>query len=425
MNQEQRKQAERLLEWLHSQRKADGWTVDWINTVAWKELMYLVNEPSSTSQLSHGQTMTLVGEMVKQGDSSLDCFEALRKEREEEWHSDQAENSRIWTFLLPLQVELETGFSGEFGLRVLGQDFQVISSSRALELTNEKALASLEDLDYLFRKTGFEHDALPSCFIQTSGRGLTSELAWETVRVEFDTLRGVFELTHNLYGWRNQWIKSGRSDARRKFAHPLWIACYSDGLEPEIGPFSVDESISQKQPELSMVALKTIEANAAVIREKATKGSIYDLIGACLRLYANAMDAKANRFALLGFWQLAEAIACYDKESGKAADVANRLAWHDRGGVFKASGYRASLKGIAEKRHRFVHEGVDLVDDDDINILKLACETALTSLINLSDRLPTMSHLRKLYQLQSLSNRDLDAIQDIAAFVRTQRSSPD
>lgn len=62
------------------------------------------------------------------------------------------------------------------------------------------------------------------------------------------------------------------------------------------------------------------------------------------------------------------------------------------------SGYRYCLEAIGRKRNDVVHRGIHRVKDDDINILKLACEIALQWLVDMYEKMPTQDCLSRYYR---------------------------
>ena len=62
------------------------------------------------------------------------------------------------------------------------------------------------------------------------------------------------------------------------------------------------------------------------------------------------------------------------------------------------------------KRNDIVHRGIHDVENDDINIIKLACEAALDWLFRTHKSLPTISHIEHYYRFRELSGTEISAM---------------
>jgi len=133
------------------------------------------------------------------------------------------------------------------------------------------------------------------------------------------------------------------------------------------------------------------------------------------------MDARFQHLCLLGFWQLAEAITHSETVGGNTDKVVARLAWHGIGIGLKASGYRETLAVLGKKRNDIVHRGIHDVQDDDINILKFACEVAIEWLIRIQKTLPSTAHIEHYYRLRDMNNTDLEAVRDCVAYLKKDK----
>lgn len=185
--------------------------------------------------------------------------------------------------------------------------------------------------------------------------------------------------------------------------------------------FITDEDSEAKAFELSKSRLIGLQKNASVLGKKPKEQSTLSLIANCLRLYSQAMDARFTHLSFLGFWQLGEAITNAKTVGGKTQKVVDRLAWHGSRIGLKGSGYTETLRVLGDKRNDIVHRGIHDVENDDINIIKLACEAALEWLFRTHKSLPTISHIDHYYRFRELRGAEINAMNASIAYLKKRR----
>jgi hypothetical protein len=82
-----------------------------------------------------------------------------------------------------------------------------------------------------------------------------------------------------------------------------------------------------------------------------------------------------------------------------------------------------TLEVLSEKRNNLVHRGIDNIDQDDINILKIVCETALKWIIEEHNNLKTKLHLNEFYRLRTSSEKEIEAISDCIKYINNKKEN--
>lgn len=418
----QRQSAQDLISWLLAQRGESGWPASRINLVAFRELISM----SLDSKIEEGAIMKTLGVMATENKSSVYDFEQIHHSLNFPLSPQQGISDQIWTFFLPLQVGLGADVKLPYHLRILGQKFSIVRKGLLLRQFEPSARKEFSNPKVVYLETGCDYQQLPNTFLKVCATAPTWEEAWRISIPAFDTLRGLIEITFNLFTFKSQFIRWGRRKPRSYLPHPKWMVGHRKGDPLVWIPFLVDEHSSEEttnKDSLSAEVLHKIKFNCRHFKNPVDRGNIISLVADCMRLYAQALDSRTNALTLLGLWQLAEAITNSEKHGGKTDVVVNRLAWHSIRSTLKGSGYRATLVKLGKKRNDIVHRGIsDDIDDEDIDILKLACEHALLWLISFKSDLPTINHLEKYYLLRETNNVDLKALSDVVRIIRQERS---
>lgn len=133
------------------------------------------------------------------------------------------------------------------------------------------------------------------------------------------------------------------------------------------------------------------------------------------------MDGYYYYNQFLGLWNIAEAICLSEEFGGESKKVAKRLAWFGKNIGLVSSGYTNILDSLSNKRNNLVHKGISDIDDDDINHLKFAIDTALLWLYKSLSKLKTISHLSHYYRLRDLNKSDLTAINETISIINKLR----
>lgn len=418
----QRHSAQDLISWLLAQRGESGWPASRINLVAFRELISM----SRDSKIDEGAIMKTLGVMATENKSSIDDFEQIHHSLNFPLSPQQGISDQMWTFFLPVQVDLDTDAKTPYHLQILGQKFSIVRRDLLLRQIEPSARKEFSNPEVVYLETGCDYQQLPNTFLKARAIAPIWEEAWRTIVPAFDTLRGLIEITFNLFRFKSQYIKWGRRKPRAYLPHPKWMVGYLKGNPLVWIPFLVDEHSTEEitnNDSLSAEALHKIKTNSQHFKNPVSRGNTISLVADCMRLYAQALDSRANALTLLGLWQLAEAITNSEGHGGKTDVVVNRLAWHSPRNGLKGSGYRATLIKLGKKRNDIVHRGIsDDIDDADINLLKLACEHALLWLLSAKGNLPTINHLEKYYRLRETNNVELEVLSDVVRIIRQERS---
>jgi len=133
------------------------------------------------------------------------------------------------------------------------------------------------------------------------------------------------------------------------------------------------------------------------------------------------MDARFPHLSFLGFWQLAEAVTNAETFGGKTEKVVARLAWHGPRLGFKGSGYEGILKRLSTKRNSIVHRGIHDIENDDINVIKIACEAAVNWLFQIHKSLPTVQHIEQYYRFRQSTRPEINSMYDSISYIRKGR----
>lgn len=413
--QEKRANAQELIDWLLSMRTETGaWRNEWITTVAFAELGYSSSQPS----LSKMRIMQVLNEMSKTDQKTVEDFEVtLARIRKTGAISDN-EKINDWHFFIPIKVTLNPDINQRLRIRILNRIFSFVRLSSVKRQLDHQSKVALSDPRVIRRNVGVEIERTPDVFLSVSSQGSNPYSAWDKVAPAFDVLRGIIELTLGIYKGRMMW---GGQSARRKIPHPLWMIAYKKETKLEWITFLTEDDKTARLFDLTNERLTRIKENARTLTRESNPKSTMSLIADCLRLYSQAMDASFNYLSFLGFWQLAEAITRSEGYGGKTDKVVSRIAWHGAKFGLKGSGYRDTLLALGNKRNDIVHRGIHNVEDNDINILKAACEIALDWLFVIRKSLPTTAHIEQYYSLREKSDTDYRAIRDSLAYVKKHR----
>jgi len=309
-----RANAQKLIDWLLSVRKDNGWSVDWVNMVAFAELGSSSSHPGMTDSL----IMRVLGEMKQNSNTTVDEFETIFNQR---LKTDAiAANKQVgcWQFFIPIEVIPSADLAQRNRIRILGREFTFLSFATVERKLDKQSRIALRDTYFITYRTGINVKHLPTVFLSVSTQASSLNLGWRDITPAFDALRGLIELSLDFYGWR---ITSSEKSARRKLPHPLWMIALKKGTPLELINFITDEDedTATKPFKLNSTQLAGIKKNAKILRREPTPQSTLSLLADCLRLYSQAMDARFKHFCFLGFWQLAEAIT--HSETGGCAIV--------------------------------------------------------------------------------------------------------
>ncbi|NPA72215.1 MAG: hypothetical protein GXO35_05225 [Gammaproteobacteria bacterium] len=398
-----RQNAQRLIHFLLSEHSGTGWSIDWKNVAAWGELAY-----SAQPVLSRGIVLRVLTRMVEEKVDSVEAFERIYEDIQQSKASIPNER---WRYLLPLEIRVpKSDLPVRF--RIFEHDFYLIAASsfkRYLKPQNLRALPLV-----LSRRCSFQKEISRYTFFTALVDAPDWRAGWQRVAPAFDAFRGMLNLSLSFYQLRLTFNTPRPWGIR----HPCWGMMISRHTEEPFF-FIGERGESSKIIELSEEVVKALKRNLYLLKNRPPKGSTLELIADSLRLYSQAMDTSLPHWRLLGFWQLAESITVAEDVGGDTAKVAHRLSWLGSKIGLEASGYRYTLLALGQKRNQIVHRGIGDVDEEDINILKLACEAGIHWLFSVVKDLPTVQHIRQFYRFKDMGKKQREVIGETLRFINS------
>jgi hypothetical protein len=391
-----RRSAQEIVSWLIERKTGGGWPVDWPTNIAFRELISSANYPD----LQENLIMTILNEMINDDDPSIKNFETKfqLKQKEKAISSEQSKTS--WSFFIPLRLTLDDDVKLPFRITILGRKYQLRNADDIRRGLNKEDKKRLDDGRHYPLLEGLEPAPLPDYFLTASDVAASWGDAWDKLIPSFDAFRGFVEIILGFREWR---LISSRKGSRSKIPHPMWMAVKSEKNPLQTIRFAVDDDRTKIVFNLTSDHLSAIKKESSFLAGAQEQKSTSFLISDCLRLYTEAVDARFTKHSFLAFWQLAEAITRSETFGGSSKKVAARLAWHGNSEGFVGSGYSESLRVLSDKRNQLVHHGIDLIHNEDVNLIKLACEFALIWLIRERKEISTLLMLDKFYQAKELS----------------------
>ncbi len=401
----QRTEAQEAITRLLGAMKGRGWSADLSNTID----LVLLSE-GSREYISQREVMETLRAMKDKGvgtlDEFVDTYHALKVSK--------ANPVATWRFCIPLTIKLGTNVRFPRMTRILGETFYFgrwrhvqrrIGRKRILDALRASGEHNIPKLDRLCAS------------IRSEGEDCLT--AWQEIDAAFDAFRGILELA---YGF-GRWQVGSSASCRGMFPSPIWFVAHSEDHQTEVGRFITEQPESGPRQVIDSAGVKRFRTIAALHAAKPKPGTLVGLLADCLRLYVQAMDTPHRNNCLLGFWQLAETITLSDLHGGKTDTVCKRLASTPQLWRVTPSGLQTVLTIIANKRNDIVHRGLrGKVTDDHVNILKLACESALSWLSSITGKLPTIQHLENLYRYRDVNEASLASLVGTLAYIRQQRN---
>ena len=385
------------------------------STIAFAEMV----KTSKKHSLDEFMASFILQDMSRSGKKSIGDFELLYEQKYKQNRSLAQNDGGDWKFFIPIEISLASDITRPPRLKLLGKKFSIVTWKTVERQVDKETRRNLRDPVLLSEMTSINIARLSSAYLTVRGKGVSGYSAWREIEPAFEALRGLIEFYLN--GFQTTITFIGVRRPLRKIPHPLWMLAYKKGNSPESFRFVIDSESGTESFQLTRSILDKLQRNSQFLRNVPKPNSTLELISDCLRLYAQAMDARFEYQCFLGLWQLAEAITRSETIGGKTDDVVKRLAWHGQTGKFAGSGYTESLKAFGKMRNDIVHKGIHDVEENDMNILKYVCELALLWLINVRKSLPTIAHLEQFYQLRTLSDADLKTRSATVTYVRKQR----
>jgi hypothetical protein len=262
----------------------------------------------------------------------------------------------------------------------------------------------------------------PPLFIVYSADGENHLQAFENAAPAFDAFRGFMEFLFS----RGSGRIGGGLTPRARFPHATWtIPSASDGELARIDFEVIRNERGLPNPYVIRADhLEHLRKEAEILKTTPPKASTKSLIADCLRLFAQALEGQQRHGTFLGLWQMLETIALPENDSrGDTGRVCRRIEWQAAEVGLPGSGIHNILLRFATIRNDSVHRGIHEANDFDINLIKYVAEWALSWLFREAEALPTRRHLSAFYRLREVGKTELAAIEQTAAFIRSQRSA--
>jgi len=398
-----RQNAQQLINFLLSEHSGSGLPIEWKTMAALEELSYSAQAP-----LSHRVILRILNKMVEDGLNNVEDFEQIYKKLQH--GTKRKADIKRWRYLLPLELEIPKD-KLPVRLQIFGKRYYLISSSSFKRYLKPKSLQSLSFA--LSSNCSFQKKIDRYVYFSALADAPNWNFGWkQSVSSAFDAFRGMLNLTLSFYQWRLTFnaVKSWGIKA------PCWgVALTQDEDVPFF--FLGERGCTSKFVEISEKTIEALKKNLFLLNKYPQQGSTLELIADALRLYAQAMDTSLPDWRFLGFWQLAEAITISEDVGGDTTKVAHRLSWLGPRIGLEASGYRYTLVALGKQRNQFVHKGIGKVEEEDINILKLACEAGIHWLFSVVKDLPTIQHIKQFYRLKDINQKERQSIKQVLEFI--------
>lgn len=382
------------------------------------ELDFRTLQAWCTRSLTGHDAMLVLSELIDKGSGEVDDFEnvyvALQKSAKLE-----SMRSKPWRFILPLTVETPKKLALPFRLRVLGKAITISDWSSATRALGKKRIDRA-----LFRLRNCPDDARPSICMCLTGTGPDRGLAWASLCPCFDVFRGSLELA---IGYGRKFLQWPEGPLRR-IGHPPWMLAWNRDeqvLEGDDFQVTREELSPTRKYKLTDNVLRTVRDNIRrFIRNPERDTDVATLVIDATRLYIQALDASLYHQCFLGLWQCAESLTLGAEDKANGKRVCSRLATFAQRWKVDSVGVVDVLKALYRKRNDVVHRGMyDQVSIEDVNFLKVFCESALVWIMQKASRLRDRKELDRLFQFQGLNTAEFTSLERAVTFARKERNT--
>jgi hypothetical protein len=394
--------AQEIIDYLFPQIKGNGITVSFLNTIAFKELSAITKDNISTSSILH-----VLAKMKKSNKKGTLDFEELYNEE----YVKRELTKNKWEFFLP--TEIMKGKYKSKSFQICNKKFN-ISSYQSLQ-----KYLGMEPMNRNIKSLCSDSLVITKVFFVVRERGINLEDAWNKISPAFELLRGIFQFVTSM----SKCSYNSGNIPLTSYQHPQWMLIKRPNNEIEGRKFFVDSCHFKKEIELNKNQYIFFNDILRLFKNKPDEKSTLSVLANSLRLYSQALDAKYRYNCFLSLWQALEAISVSEFVGGSTEKIKKRIIWHTEKYKLVGTGLKETLEVLSDKRNNLVHRGIDNIDQDDINILKIVCETALKWIIEEHNNLKTKLHLNEFYRLRTSSEKEIEAISDCIKYINKKKEN--
>ena len=330
------------------------------------------------------------------------------------WRAAKAPSPQPWQIVLPLAQPSKVPLALPREVTVLGHRFKmqsVMNLKRPIrdKISDRRALARIV--------TSARDYEPPAAVVTTSIIAADADDAWAKVEVPFQLLRSTAD-----FCLARGWGFSSHQKPRSKWPHPIWLIAFDGTGTPEGRHFEVEAIDGRLIDELRPGACNSIQRILRLFRAPPVGTDIRTLLADALRLHSDALDARFDHWAFLGFWQVLERISLVEDKGGATQDVARRISWLVGRLGLPGSGFEHTLLALGKKRNDLAHAGrVQAIGQRDVNVIKTLAEYAILNVLRNRDKLKTTTNLRAAYEHRQMNETKLDAVTAGVRIVRARR----
>lgn len=407
-NAKRRKEAEVLLSTLMGTRGVNGWPLSFQQILNRRCLISLLADRSTTE----GQVMSALQTWTPDSAPTLAGFECyLRKFKKTLIATKSLEPN--WRVFLPAFFSPNYSSAGQSAFTILGTKFR-FRTWRSVK--REFVKESIED-KVAESVTPIVPD-FPRLCLECSVQGNNLDDVWDGIEEQVDLLRGIMDLA----SYKGRLVYNEPPHPTSSFPQPPWILAIRHDQYADAGRFHNPTPSGPEDHAMPDGAFRTFLLSTKPFCHQVPANSSLSLAAKCLRLYMEAHSHGLRHQCLLNYWQMAETLVLSSNFGGKTQRIASRLSWF--GGLWKAEARQLPevLNRIADKRNEIVHSGTNgEADSDDLNILRMLCETAVAWIVDHRHQLPTLGHLEQFFRLRTEADSGLEEIRRSVGFIMSVR----
>jgi len=367
-----------------------------------------ISSPKDTPLNKH-VTSKVLTEMKASSKSTFSEFSELYIKFKNEINR-KSQKEEKFTFYIPIDAEFEKDLSYPISITILENKFQLVN--RIPYAT--KLYSNLPIKLFSYKEELKNYLSSPNLiFLCASAFNKDWNTAWEDIAQSFDVLRGIIEFSFSFRDFRF----TNQNKPRAKISHPKWMLIRNQSGSYDSTTFEMQDYKLISKFKFSNKHISCIKNNSRVIRKIPLRNSSKQVLISCMQLYSDSMDGFYRHDQFLRLWNIAESICLANEFGGNSNKVAKRLAWFGNNIGLVSTGYSNIMTSLSKKRNNLVHNGISDINDNDVNHLKFAIDTALYWLYTSLTKLKTISHLSHFYRLRDLPKSELNSTKDTINFL--------